>query len=195
MSDIQNTEAVSLVSTPAADPESIAAAIELANLRDELSSARAAAEAAQGRADDFRSRWIEARAASAALAEVRREGESLQTRLTAATEKMDHLSREQITDGSDPRLVAFWSSAEETANDEGYCAEYDRLAEALGGPRREREYEVTVEVTATITLYKTVTARDEDDAASDAFDEVEEDDVVDAARLGRIEWEVTETSV
>ncbi|MGG1910454.1 hypothetical protein AB1285_26890 [Microbacterium sp. NRRL B-14842] len=54
-----------------------------------------------------------------------------------------------ITDAADDRLAAIWEKGEQIANDEGFCSEYDRLVEAIGGTPRERDFRVTLSVTLT----------------------------------------------
>lgn len=79
--------------------------------------------------------------------------------------KNNQLVNEQIS-GDDYRLTDFWEKAQELADRAGHCSVYDEIAEALGGPRREREYEVEFTLTQTIT----VMARDEDSAEEYARD-------------------------
>ncbi|MGG1910545.1 hypothetical protein AB1285_27350, partial [Microbacterium sp. NRRL B-14842] len=57
-----------------------------------------------------------------------------------------------ITDAADDRLAAIWEKGEQIANDEGFCSEYDRLVEAIGGTPRERDFRVTLSVTLTSAL-------------------------------------------
>lgn len=79
-----------------------------------------------------------------------------QTKLVA---QITELRNEQIK-GSDSRLTDFWAKAQELADKHNWCDEFDEIAEALGGPAREREYEVTFTYTGSYV----VTARDEHDA-------------------------------
>lgn len=87
-----------------------------------------------------------------------------QTTITQLQERIEQLRFEQITDGNDERLIDFWERAAQKASDENYCGEYDRMAELLGGPGRERSYVVTTLVTIEVSV--NVTARTEDDAIS-----------------------------
>lgn len=66
--------------------------------------------------------------------------------------------------------------AHDLANEKSYCTEFDDFMEELGLPRRDAEYNVSVDVTFSVSL--TVTAHDEDSATSD----VDHEEVVDAAR-------------
>lgn len=97
--------------------------------------------------------------------------ETLATELAAANNRVEtfrNQAQAQITDGSDYRLAEFWERAMANAEEEGYCSEYDRMAEALGGPRRPVETEV--EVTVTLSFRTTVNAREDDDL-DEEFDE------------------------
>ena len=85
--------------------------------------------------------------------------------IESLNETVSRLSNEQI-DGSDYRLATFWEKAQELADEAGHCSVYDEIAEALGGPAREREFEVEFTFTQTIT----VTARDEEGAEELARD-------------------------
>lgn len=89
---------------------------------------------------------------------------------------------EEITDGSDQRLVEFWDAAGEVATDHDMCGEYDRMVEAVDGITRYREFEVAMDVTVTLRVYRTVEARTHDDAIEDAEDGLDSDDVVAAIR-------------
>lgn len=83
-------------------------------------------------------------------------------RLTA---RVNTLESEQIT-GDDYRLADFWAKAQELADEAGHCDVFDQIAEALGGPARVKEYQVTLSFTATWST--TVEARDESDAIEQA---------------------------
>lgn len=74
--------------------------------------------------------------------------------------------------GDDPRLSDFWAEAQELAARANHCSVYDDIAEALGGPRRTREYSVTVSVPVTVwvTLSTAVEATDEEEAEEYAYD-------------------------
>lgn len=83
--------------------------------------------------------------------------------------EIDRLRYTQIM-GDDHRLTDFWEKAQELADRAGHCSVYDEIAEALGGPAREREYDVTVTYSATYT----VTARDEESAIDYATELIED---------------------
>lgn len=98
-------------------------------------------------------------------------------RAAEAEAEVQRLRTEQILDGADPRLVGFWDKAGRIADYADFCDEYDRLAEELNGVPREREFEVRMEVELTFTVYKTVTARNEDDAEEVAREDLDRDDM------------------
>lgn len=83
--------------------------------------------------------------------------------------EIDRLRNEQIM-GDDHRLTDFWEKAQELADRAGHCSVYDEIAEALGGPARERDYDVTVTYTATYT----VSARDPESAIDFATEMIED---------------------
>lgn len=82
-----------------------------------------------------------------------------------------------VTDGADPRLAQFWDIAAEAADEENFCEEYDRIAEALGGRPRRREYKVRLCVQAHVDVTVSVTARNADDAEDMAHNVMTSDDV------------------
>lgn len=84
--------------------------------------------------------------------------EELESALTRATERLETLEDEnrilrfaQLS-GGDSRLTDFWDKAHELANEVGFCTEYDKLAEALGGPARMLEWSGAVGVTVTLSF-------------------------------------------
>lgn len=106
--------------------------------------------------------------------------------------ELDVARGEQITDGSDERLAAFWNRAERIATAAGFCEEYDRIAEGLNGPRRERDWEVRLEVTVTLTTYQTITARDLDTAIEEAEQNLSLGVIVDEIRAQEPAYTVTD---
>lgn len=100
-------------------------------------------------------------------------------------ETITRLESEQI-DGSDPRLADFWKKAQDLATEAGHCEIFDQIAEALGGPRRTREYLVNVTgyVTVPVTYSFTVEATDKDEAneqAQELFTDMDASDLEDYA--------------
>jgi len=108
------------------------------------------------------------RAALARVAEVEAENTRLRT--------------EQITDGDDPRLVDFWEKAGRIADHANFCEEYDRLAEALNGTPREREWVVNMDVSVSVRVSRTVTARNADEAVESAEEILDREDVAEQIR-------------
>ena len=89
---------------------------------------------------------------------------------------------EEITDGSDHRLVEFWDAAGEVATDHDMCGEYDRMVEAVDGITRHREFEVAMDVTVSLRVYRTVTANTHDAAIEAAEEDVDRYDIAEAIR-------------
>lgn len=79
------------------------------------------------------------------------------------------------------RLV---SDAHEEANDRDWCSDFDDFMERAGLPRRERDYEVRVEVTATVYMTRTATSEE------DAHEGIDRSDVWDALDADAIDWTV-----
>lgn len=98
----------------------------------------------------------------------------LQQTIANLRAEINTLRTEQI-DGSDPRLADFWEKAQRFADDGNYCEIFDQIADALGGPRRIREYEVVVSGTVTVpwSITVTVEATDEDEARENAEEKVD----------------------
>lgn len=113
--------------------------------------------------------------AEAALAEAR-------DALAARDRIIEQLRTDQITDGGDPRLVDFWEKAGRIADHADFCQEYDRLAEALNGTPRLRDWDVTLDVTVTVRVHYSASATTSDDAEDIARDEITFEDVVAAYR-------------
>ena len=93
----------------------------------------------------------------------------LQATIAELRARIDTLRNEQIM-GDDHRLTDFWEKAQELADNAGHCSVYDEIAEALGGPARERDYDVTVTYSATYT----VSARDPKSAIDFATEMIED---------------------
>ena len=108
------------------------------------------------------------------IAELNRQWEQLVTSrevIEAIRQENETLRTEQIV-GSDPRLTRFWEQAQELATRANHCDVFDDMAEALGGPRRIKEYTVTtsVPVVVWVSLSTTVEATDEEQAEEYAYD-------------------------
>jgi hypothetical protein len=101
-------------------------------------------------------------------------------RIVALTNALHSAETEQITDGADPRLTTFWDRAGRIADHADYCEEYDRMAEALNGPRRSREYEVTLEVSVNVRIYLTTSGEGNEDAIDHARDQLDANLIIEA---------------
>lgn len=99
----------------------------------------------------------------------------LERQLQAANERIRELEQQQIK-ADDPRLSEFWDEAHTLANNAGHCSVYDNLVEALGGPRREKDYIMTLDVTMRVRVRSTGTDSD------DAFENLDQESVDEAVR-------------
>lgn len=118
-----------------------------------------------------------------------------QARIADLATQLEAARTEQITNGDDPRLVAFWEKAGRIADYADFCDEYDRMAEAMDGPRRQREYEVSMTLRVTVQITRTVTAEDSEQAESYASDDLDTDAIKDSlAYSGIDDWEVRSVS-
>lgn len=84
------------------------------------------------------------------LARAHSELELARAQVAEREREIERLRTAQITDGSDPRLIDFWEKAGRIADHADFCQEYDRLAEAMNGTPRCRDWEVEAEVTVTV---------------------------------------------
>lgn len=116
-----------------------------------------------------------------------------QKRVAELEAEIQRLRTEQITDGEDPRLARFWDKAGRIADHADFCEEYDRMAEAMNGPRRAREYNVDLTVTLTVTLSRTVEAVSEEDAEEIASDGLSRSDL-EGADVSIDDWELDSAS-
>ncbi|GED40669.1 hypothetical protein F6W69_19035 [Microbacterium oxydans] len=103
-------------------------------------------------------------------------------RVAELENEVRRLRTEQILDGGDPRLVSFWDKAGRIADYANFCEEYDRLADELNGVPREREWDVTLDVTLSLRLSFSRTARTSEDAIGIAEEGLDRDDVIEAIR-------------
>jgi len=88
------------------------------------------------------------------VAALQRQVELLSARLATA--------QAPITDPSDERVAGIWERAAGVASEEGFCREYDRLAEGMGIPGRSRLFRGVVSVTFNVYAY--AEGHDEDEA-------------------------------
>ena len=137
--------------------------------------------------------WTPTRAAARFAVDAQRIAE-LERNLAETRQRLTTAESDQITAGSDPRLHDFWVRAGETADTEGFCDEYDRIAEAMDGVPREREFNVEMEVTVTFTMTQSATCRDSDDAYAIARDNLTESDLREGMSWASLGWETEEVS-
>ncbi|CAQ03352.1 hypothetical protein ACR8AL_07505 [Clavibacter sepedonicus] len=113
-------------------------------------------------------------------------------RIVELTEALRAARSEQIR-GDDPRLMEFWAAAQEAATEAEHCDVFDDLAEALGGPRRSKDYDVVMYVRATIRVTDTVSATSSDEAEQIAEAEISTGSLLDSLREnGADRWDVDE---
>lgn len=103
-------------------------------------------------------------------------------RVAVLEAEVTRLREAQITDGGDPRLVEFWEKAGRIADHADFCQEYDRLAEAMNGTPRMRDWTVSADVTITLRMHLSVTARNDEEAEQEAQDRIDSSDVIEAIR-------------
>ena len=82
-----------------------------------------------------------------------------QYRVGELAERIEQLNT-PIEDGSDPRLASFWDKAQRYAQTAGFCEEFDRVADALGGPSRMVDWAGVAEAEVTITVPVPVAGHD-----------------------------------
>jgi hypothetical protein len=85
--------------------------------------------------------------------------------LSRATEQVRQLS--QQLEGSDPRLEEFWRKAQDYAQSVGFCSEFDKIAEHLGGPARSLAWSGYVTTTVTLAVQVPVCGIDSVEAVND----------------------------
>lgn len=122
------------------------------------------------------------RVAVGEIARAEQAASAAQARVVELENEVRRLRTEQILDGGDPRLVAFWDKAGRIADYAGFCEEYDRLADELNGVPREREWDITLDVTISLRVYLTRSARTSEDAASSAEEALDTEEVIEALR-------------
>lgn len=133
---------------------------------------------------------VEAREAQArAIAIMRAREERTLAEAAQLRARVDELTtalqreRSSDIDKDDPRVRHLWVTAAETARDEGFCPEYDRLARSMGIPDRNellsRHWDVEVEVTMTYMVSVCVEAANYDEAIREA-DSMHSSDIMSA---------------
>jgi hypothetical protein len=100
-------------------------------------------------------------------------------------------------DPKDPRVAHIWRKASRIATSAGFCTEYDRIADALGLPEIEFDYEgsVSVRVSAYVTVPVSGTATRSEIADGEVDWSISNDDIVAELDGDMIEWEVDEVDI
>lgn len=100
--------------------------------------------------------------------------QSLQTELASARKLLDDWqqqlqAREHALDAKwQNKWDSLWEALQEEAERRDWCDQYDDFAEAHGGPRRDHDYTVTVDVT--VRIIRSVSAHHADDAGNEALE-------------------------
>jgi hypothetical protein len=97
----------------------------------------------------------------------------------------------------DPRVAHIWRKAARIATAAGFCTEYDRIADALGLPEVEFDYDgsVSVRVSAYVTVPVSGTATRQEIADGEVDWSISNDDIVAELDGDMIEWEVDEVDI
>jgi hypothetical protein len=98
----------------------------------------------------------------------------------------------------DPRVQHIWEKAYRIATNAGFCQEFDRIAEALGIPAQEVDYEgyVTVTYSGTVSLPISGRAlRSEIEDGEIVHSNIDSSDIVGAIDSYDIEWTIEEIEV
>jgi hypothetical protein len=100
-------------------------------------------------------------------------------------------------DPKDPRVAHIWRKASRIATSAGFCTEYDRIADALGLPEVEFDYDgsVSVRVSAYVTVPVSGTATRREIADGEVDWSISNDDIVAELDGDMIEWEVDEVDI
>lgn len=112
---------------------------------------------------------------------------TLHAQRTALAAEVERLRTAPMS-ADDPRLTVMWDEAMRVADDEGMCPVYDQIVGDLGGPTREREYDVCASITVTIHTHITVTASTPE-GAIDAVEDIGEIEIADALLSGRYDYD------
>lgn len=139
---------------------------------------------------------------------MKREVERIKSQAERALERMKEAEASQerawaSVNGSpnieakDPRVAHIWRKAARIATSAGFCTEYDRIADALGLPEVEFDYEgsVSVRVSAYVTVPVSGTATRSEIADGEVDWSISNDDIVSELDGDMIEWEVDEVDI
>jgi hypothetical protein len=98
---------------------------------------------------------------------------------------------------SDPRVMHIWRKASRIATTQGFCAEYDRIAEALGIPDIEIAYTgyISVSYSGTVSVPVSGTADRSDIANGNVDFDIDKDDILENLDSYSFSWEVEEVEI
>lgn len=92
----------------------------------------------------------------------------------------------------DPRVMHIWEKAHRIATGAGFCSEYDRIAEALGVPDLEQEYEGYAEVSfsGTVSVPISGTASRREIAEGEVNPDLDRSDIINAIDTYDVEFSI-----
>lgn len=95
-------------------------------------------------------------------------------------------------EASDPRLLHLWEKAHRIATSEGFCQEYDKIAEGLGVPDIEIDYsgEVTVTFSGSVTIPVSGRANRRDIADGEIEPDIDTSDIIENVNSYDFDYEV-----
>ena len=97
----------------------------------------------------------------------------------------------------DPRVAHIWRKASRIATSNGFCTEYDKIADALGLPEVEFDYSgyVSVRVSAYVSVPVSGTATRRDIADGDIEYDIDPSDIINELDSDSIEWDIDEVNI
>lgn len=97
----------------------------------------------------------------------------------------------------DPRVAHIWRKASRLATANQFCAEYDKIAEALGLPAVEFDYygTVSVRVSGYVNVPVSGRATRQEIADHEIDPDISTDDILENLESGHIDWEIDEIEV
>lgn len=97
----------------------------------------------------------------------------------------------------DPRVAHIWRKASRIATANGFCSEYDKIADALGLPEVEFDYSgtVSVRVSAYVNIPVSGRATRQEIADHEIDPDITTDDIIENLEHGSVDWEIDEIEV
>jgi hypothetical protein len=98
---------------------------------------------------------------------------------------------------ADPRVAHIWRKASRIATSNGFCSEYDKIADALGLPEVEFDYSgyVSVRVSAYVSMPVSGRATRRDIADGDIEHDIDPSDILAELDSDSIEWDIDEVQI